>query len=59
MVIAGAKDELIPIDELQDLAAMAPLGRLKVIPNAAHISNMENPELFNQFLFDFLESYDL
>ena len=32
-----------------------PNAELRVIPNAAHMSNMENPEEFNKHLMAFLK----
>lgn len=57
LLIAGAKDELIQVNEMRYLLKLMPSARLKVIPDAGHLSNMENPELFNKVLIDFLTQF--
>ena len=38
-----------------DYGDKIPRSELHVIPNAAHLSNLENPQTFNQHLSDFLK----
>ncbi len=56
MVIVGSEDTLTPITEsilLKDSIANASLA---IIPDAGHLSNLEQPETFNRALGIFLES---
>lgn len=55
LVIVGADDTLTPIADAEDLAGTIPGARLAVIPNAGHLSNIEQPEAFNHALLTFLE----
>jgi 3-oxoadipate enol-lactonase len=57
LMIAGAKDELIQVDEMHHMMKMTPSARLVIIPDAAHLSMMENPEQFNISLIDFLKQF--
>ena len=55
LVISGGRDEIIPADEARVMADYLPSGKYKIIPEAAHISNLECPEIFNNILIDFLK----
>lgn len=55
LVIVGADDTLTPIADAEDLAATIPAARLAIIPNAGHLSNIEQPDAFNHALLAFLE----
>ena len=59
IMIAGEKDELIKVDEMQAMAKVSPSAGFQIIPGAAHISNMEHPEQFNKILIDFLKQFNL
>ncbi len=54
LVITGDEDELIPIDESRAIAAAVRGATLVVIPHAGHLSNLEQPEAFNNALTAFL-----
>ena len=54
LVIAGAEDQLIPIDESKHLASAIPHARLEVIPNAGHLAPIENPTATNAAILKFL-----
>lgn len=58
LIITGAEDNLIPPkeSELMRDALRAPGARLVVIPGAAHLSNVEQPDAFNQAVREFLKS---
>ncbi|ACO46706.1 alpha/beta fold hydrolase [Deinococcus deserti] len=55
LVVVGANDQLTPVDRAQEIAA-AGRGQLMVLPEAAHLSNMDQPEAFNTALLEFLKS---
>ena len=40
------------------LAAAIPGARKIVLPNTAHVPNMEQPEVFNQLVLDFLDTLE-
>lgn len=54
LVIVGESDALIPVDVAEGMAKALPNARLDVVPNAGHVANMENPEVFNRALAQFL-----
>ncbi|API89515.1 hypothetical protein BKP56_09725 [Marinilactibacillus sp. 15R] len=54
LIINGEKDvsDFIMIGKI--LLSKIPNAKLKVIPEAAHLPNLENPALFTRYLLDFL-----
>lgn len=53
-LIAGEEDPIIPPAEMEAMAAAIPSAEFHRIPLAGHISNLEDPEAFNDILEDFL-----
>jgi 3-oxoadipate enol-lactonase len=53
-VIVGEQDAGTPVAMSREIQAAAPGAELVVIPNASHLSNLEQPEAFNRALLDFL-----
>src|SRR2546421_8199189 len=56
LVIAGEQDVLTPPDVAQEYASNIPNTQFAVIPNAGHLSNLEQPEAFLQALSGFLRT---
>ncbi len=54
LVLVGAEDALTPLAESVALANAIPDAQLQVIPNAGHLSNLEQPVAFNRALMGFL-----
>ena len=54
MVIAGADDPSTPPDHAERIAGAIAGARLVVLPDAAHLSNIEQTDLFNTALKEFL-----
>ena len=54
LVITGAEDEMIPVDESRRMAAAVKGATLVIIPGAGHLSNLEQPEAFNDAVNKFL-----
>lgn len=54
MLIAGAKDEIIPVASLQDQAKLTPKAYIHVINTAAHMSMLETPEQLGALFAAFL-----
>lgn len=54
LILVGEKDLLTPPSAAQSIKDAVPNSELYVLPNAAHMSNMENPEEFNKYLVDFV-----
>ncbi|HEV2783435.1 MAG TPA: 3-oxoadipate enol-lactonase [Actinophytocola sp.] len=54
LVIAGAQDPATPPDHARRLADGIPEARLEILPDAAHLANVEQPEAVTRLLLDFL-----
>ena len=54
LVITGAEDEMIPVEESRRIASAIRGARLVIIPGAGHLANLEQPEAFNAALNEFL-----
>jgi pimeloyl-ACP methyl ester carboxylesterase len=57
LVIVGEHDVLTPPEESQRIADGVPGARLVSIDQAGHMSNIENPEAFNEALLAFVRAY--
>lgn len=55
LVIAGAEDPGTPPAMSEAVAAAIPGARLEVISSASHLSCIEQPEIFNRLVIDFLK----
>lgn len=56
LVIVGAQDQGTPPAMARALAEGIPDARLEILPDAAHLSCVEQPEAFNRLLREFLSS---
>ncbi len=54
LVVVGEKDPVTPLEKAKQMAELITGARLEVIPDAAHLSNQEQPEKFNAVLDRFL-----
>ena len=57
LVIVGEQDALIPPAVIQDYASRIPGAQFAVIPQAGHLSNLEQPEAFLQAIGAFLRLF--
>ncbi len=55
LVINGKDDQLMPTDGARKMAQAIPDWQFSVVPHAGHMSNLENPEFFNQAVESFLK----
>ncbi len=53
-MIAGAEDPSTPTEEAELIAAGIPGARLAVLPEAAHLANVEQPEAFTGAVLEHL-----
>lgn len=58
LVVVGEDDELTPPGTAREMARRIPGAGVTVIPLAGHVSNLENPDAFNEALRPFLEGLD-
>jgi 3-oxoadipate enol-lactonase len=56
LVVVGADDVLTPVDEMRRVASSIPNAKFKIIPDAGHLSPLENPPVFNATLANFLDA---
>ncbi|MDH5719193.1 MAG: alpha/beta hydrolase [Spirochaetia bacterium] len=56
LVIGGAEDRTIPVENSKQIADNLPYAKLEIIADAGHMANLENPSAFNKALIDFLNS---
>lgn len=54
LVICGEEDRVTPVSESEIIVQKMKNGRLKTIANAGHLSYLERPEVFNEYILDFL-----
>ncbi len=54
LVLVGADDAISPPAEMQSIAAAIPDSEFVIIPNAGHMTTMENPNAVNQATTDFI-----
>ena len=56
LVMVGADDQGTPVSMAEEIVQAIDGSRLEIIPNAAHLSNIEQPQRFNALLRQFLAS---
>jgi len=55
LFVAGDSDPAAPLPVMQEMADKTPGGTLAVVPHAAHLSNIEQPEAFTATVAGFLK----
>ncbi|MDZ4668399.1 MAG: alpha/beta fold hydrolase [bacterium] len=58
LIICGREDSVTPLMQSQFMHEHIEGSNLKIIDNAGHVSNLEQPEEFNKYLRNFLDSLD-
>jgi pimeloyl-ACP methyl ester carboxylesterase len=58
LIIVGAEDVISPPSEMQAISDKIPNAKFVVIPDAGHMTTMENPCAVNQALLDFIKSLE-
>jgi 3-oxoadipate enol-lactonase len=56
-VIVGEQDVGTPVAMAREIHEATPGSELVIIPNASHLSNLEQPEAFNRALLGFLDRH--
>lgn len=56
LVIVGADDQITPPSAAEKMRMLIPHAELVVIPNAAHMANMEQPDAVNQAIVSFMDT---
>ena len=55
LILGGADDELATRADLEAMHHAIPGSSLTIVPEAAHLVNLEQPEAVNRAILDFLE----
>jgi pimeloyl-ACP methyl ester carboxylesterase len=58
LLVAGVEDALTPAKEMQQIADAIPKGEYREIPDAGHMSTMENPAAVNAAMQEFLKRFE-
>ena len=58
LIIVGRQDSIRPVADAELMHRGLSNSRLKIIKDAAHMTNMEQPEAFNRALLAFMEALD-
>jgi len=56
LILVGEKDAITPPETAQSMQKQIPGSQIFLIPQAGHMSNLENPTAFNRRLNDFLST---
>ncbi|MFN0188776.1 MAG: alpha/beta fold hydrolase [Bacteroidia bacterium] len=56
LIICGEKDIVTPVEQAEFLFTTIPNSQLKIIDNAGHMSNLEQPDEFNKHVVEFISS---
>ncbi|MCJ7537074.1 MAG: alpha/beta hydrolase, partial [Anaerolineales bacterium] len=54
LIIHGLDDQIIPMHDSEAMRAGIPNSQLEIIPDAGHLLNLEQPEIFNRIVTDFI-----
>ena len=54
LILHGAEDQIIPITVAKAMQTVIFDSTLRILPEAGHLLNLEQPDLFNQAILDFL-----
>lgn len=58
LIIAGAKDNMVPVEECKWLAKRLPMAELEIIPHGSHCPHLDDPGTVNQRIDRFLGTYN-
>jgi len=56
LVVVGAEDQGTPVSMAEQIADAIPGARLEIVEEAAHLSNIERADRFNELLLRFLDA---
>ena len=56
LIVVGRQDPIRPVADAEFMHRGLPGSRLEIIEDAAHMTNLEQPEIFNRALINFLKT---
>lgn len=57
LIVVGEHDASTPLSDAREMQAAIPGAQLAIIPSSAHLPNVEQPEIFNSVVGDFLNAH--
>jgi 3-oxoadipate enol-lactonase len=54
LILHGSEDQIIPLQEAENMQRAITGSQLEIIPETGHLPNLEQPQIFNQAILDFL-----
>ena len=57
LILAGAKDNVVPLEECKWLAKRLPMAELEIIPHGSHCPHLDDPIYVNKRIDRFLDTY--
>ncbi len=57
LILVGEQDTITPPEHSRRMQSLVQNSELHIIPQAGHMSNMENPTTFNTYLLNFLQKH--
>lgn len=57
LILAGAKDHVVPLEECKWLAKRLPMAELEIIPHGSHCPHLDDPIYVNKRIDRFLDTY--
>jgi len=57
LILVGEQDTITPLDHSRRMQSLIQKSELQIIPKSGHMSNMENPTIFNTHLLNFLRKH--
>jgi pimeloyl-ACP methyl ester carboxylesterase len=59
LILAGARDNVVPLEECRWLAKRLPGASLEIIPHGSHCPHLDDPPYVNRKIDEFLKTFDL
>lgn len=59
LLIFGREDKVTNLEMAEKMRNKIPNSRLSIIEDAGHYSNLEQPEIFNRLLIDFIKTVEI
>jgi pimeloyl-ACP methyl ester carboxylesterase len=57
LIVCGREDKITPVAQSEFMHANIPSSAMVIIESAGHVSNLEQPEIFNRHLQDFISRF--
>lgn len=58
LILVGGDDQIVPLEEARAMKDALPNSRLEIIDTAGHLPIMEQPELYNRLVREYIHSLD-